>query len=79
MKGFRSSVLLLVTGLILASSGAAHADDLEIFGGAMASINPNVLIVFDTSSSMMCCTGATCSTPSNCSTLTDQRLYVAKI
>lgn len=58
--------------------GLAHADDLDLYGGQTINVQPNVLIIFDNSSSMMCCWDAACGTPSNCATLANQRLYMAK-
>ena len=48
----RSVCLLLLIVLFLPVS-LLYADDLEIFGGAMGGVSPNVLILFDNSSSMV--------------------------
>ena len=62
--------------LILWTKGGAWADDLEIFGGQLVNVPPNVLIVFDTSGSMQWCTDP--SSNSSCDNVSDRRINVAK-
>ena len=45
-------LLLIASMLILFVSATVHADDTAIYGTASVSIEPNVLIIFDTSGSM---------------------------
>jgi len=44
---------LLLCTMFFSSVGMAFADDLEIFGGTTGGVPPNVLIIFDNSSSMV--------------------------
>ncbi|MFW6237092.1 MAG: hypothetical protein ACOC3F_01775, partial [Desulfosudaceae bacterium] len=52
MKGNRMAGVLLLLAAMTAMAVPAPADDNIIFGGSAAAVEPNILIIFDTSGSM---------------------------